>query len=104
MYASSLTMLASIITLVAGWRAPQPLRKWILIGTVGFIIVFIWSILYFVPIQDTSLKGEASARFSDEELDSMLRNFVNWNYLRVAMLYVILGAAIQSIRLAERFR
>ena len=104
MYASSLTMLTSIITLIAGWRAPQPLRKWIMIGTIGFIIIFIWSIIYFVPIQDTSLKGEASARFSDAELDSMLRNFVNWNYLRVAMLYVILGAAIQSIRLAERFR
>ena len=101
MYASSLTMLASIVTLIAGWRAPQPLRKWILIGTVGFIIVFIWSILYFVPIQDTSLKGEASARFSDAELDSMLKNFVNLNYLRVAMLYVILFCALKAVRIAK---
>ena len=95
-------MLASIITLIAGWRAPAPLRKWILIGTVGFIIVFVWSTLYFVPIQDTTLKGTASAALSTEELDSKLKAFVQLNYIRVAMLYVILYAALQAVRVGER--
>ena len=102
MYASSLSMLVSVITLIAGWRAPAPLRKWIFIGTVGFIIVFVWSMLYFVPIQDTTLKGTASAQLSDAELGSMLNTFVNLNYVRVAMLYVIVFAALQSLRIGER--
>ena len=102
MYASSLSMLASIITLFAGWHAPSPLRKWILIGTIGFIIVFVWSMLYFVPIQDTTLKGEASAKLSTEELEAKLSSFVHLNYVRLAMLYVILGAALQALRLSYR--
>ena len=102
MYASSLSMLASVITLVAGWRAPAPLRKWILIATIGFIFVFVWSMLYFVPIQDTSFKGEAGAKFSTEELESKLKAFVNLNYVRLAMLYIILGAALHALRLSYR--
>ena len=102
MFASSLSMLASVITLIAGWRAPAPLRKWILIGTIGFIIVFVWSMLYFVPIQDTTLKGAASVQLSDAQLESMLKTFTNLNYIRVAMMYVILFSALQAIRVAER--
>jgi hypothetical protein len=102
MYASSLTMLASVITLIAGWRAPSPLRKWILIATIGFIIVFIWSVLYFIPIQDTSLKGPAGAKFSTEELESKLTSFVQLNYLRIAMLWVTLFASLHALRLSYR--
>ena len=104
MFASPLTMLVSIITLIAGWRAPASVRKWILIGTIGFIFVFVWSVLYFVPIQDTSFKGAAGAQFSPAELESKLRTFVQLNYVRVAMLYVILGTALQALREGERVR
>ena len=104
MYASSLTMLASIITLIVCWRAPKDIRKWALIGSIGFIIVFIWSMLYFVPIQDVSLKGNAAAKFSDAELESKLKTFAQLNYIRVAMLYVIFGSALHALRLSERHR
>jgi hypothetical protein len=104
MYASSTTMLASVITLIAGWRAPTPVRKWILTGTIGFIIVFVWSVLYFIPIQDTSFKGEAGAQFSTEVLESKLKTFVQLNYLRVAMLYGILATALHALGLSYRMR
>ena len=100
MYASSLSMLTSIITLIAGFRSPGPLRKWILISTIGFIIVFIWSILYFIPIQDTTLKGDASAALSDAELESKLKTFVMLNYGRIAMLFIIFPSALQALRLS----
>lgn len=103
MFASPLTMLAAIITLLAGWRAPARVRNWLLIATIGFIIVFVWSVLYFVPIQDTSFKGAAGARFSTAELESKLRTFVQLNYVRVAMLYIIFGSAIHALRLSNRF-
>ena len=102
MYASSLSMLTALITLVAGWRAPAPVRKWILISTIGFIIVFVWSMLYFVPIQDTTLKGVANAQLSDAELESKLKAFVQLNYIRVAMLYIIVGCALHAVRLSHR--
>lgn len=102
MYASSLSMLSAVVTLIAGWHAPSPIRKWILIPTIGFIIVFVWSILYFVPIQDTTLKGVANAQLSNEELESKLQTFVQLNYIRVAMLYFILGCALHAVRLFHR--
>ena len=102
MYASSLSMLTSVITLIAGWKAPPPLRKWIMISTIGFIIIFIWSVLYFVPIQDTTLKGDASAGLSVEKLELKLRTFVQLNYIRVAMLYGVLGSALYALRIAPK--
>ena len=102
MYASSLSMLTSVITLIAGWKAPAPLRKWILISTIGFIIIFVWSVLYFVPIQDTTLKGDASAGLSTAELESKLRTFIQLNYIRIAMLYGVLGSALYALRISSR--
>ncbi len=102
MYSTSLTMLTSVITLIAGWRAPSPMRTWILIATIGFIIVFAWSILYFIPIQDTALKGPAGAKFSPQELETKLGTFVQLNYLRIAMLWIFLGASLHALRLTYK--
>lgn len=104
MYSSSLSILATIITLIAGWRAPAQIRKWLLIATIGFIFIFVWSMIYFVPIQDTSLKGVAGSKFSIEELESKLHAFVMLNYVRVAMLWIILGAALHALGLSYRMQ
>jgi len=101
-FASSLSMLSAMITLIAGWRAPAPIRKWILISTIGFIIVFVWSMLYFVPMQDTTLKGVANIQLSDAELESKLQTFAQLNYIRVTMLYIIFGCALHAVRLSHR--
>src|SRR5688500_8182709 len=39
MFASPLTMLLAIITLIAGWKAPPPIRFWIRLATISFILV-----------------------------------------------------------------
>lgn len=102
MFASPLTFLTSIVTLAVAWRSPSPLRKWILIATIGFIIIFIWSVIYFIPIQDTTFKGEAGLKLEKAVLESKLQTFVLLNYVRVVALYIIFGCALHAIRLAER--
>lgn len=97
MFASTGTMLAALLTFIAGLRAPVHLRKWILIASVGFIIIFIWSMIYFVPVQDTTLKGAAGAQLDPEVLGSKLRMFVNLNYIRVGSLYFIFGIMLYVI-------
>ena len=101
MYASSITMLSAMIALFAGWRSPNPMRKFLKASTICFIIVFIWSMLYFVPIQDSTMKGVAGAGLSDEELESKLLMFLNLNYLRLAMLYFSVGTALYALSLSH---
>lgn len=102
MYASTSTMLLSIITLIASWRAPAHIRKWILIPSIGFICIFVWSMLYFVPIQDTTLKGNASAALSDTELESKLNMFINLNYIRVLSLWIFFACALHAFGFGYR--
>src|SRR5688572_9231877 len=40
MFSSSLSLLASIVTIIAGWRATPPLRKWLRFASISFIVVF----------------------------------------------------------------
>lgn len=101
MYASTLTFILSIITLIAGWNAVQPLRKWLRIAPVIFLIVFAVSWAYFIPIQ-ADMKGDPGLQIPPEKLQSMLSTFVNTNYLRVGSLVVALFCAIHSLGLSYR--
>lgn len=104
MFSSITTNLVALITLIAGWRADRTLRPWILIATIAFLIVAVWSAVYFIPIQDTTFKGEVGAQMPREELASMLQNFVWLNYLRQVMIVVSLVCALHSLGLSYRLR
>jgi hypothetical protein len=94
-------MLLSIITLIAGWRTAPPLRFWLRAATITFIIIFIWTIAYFIPLQDL-VKGDAGRAYPAAELDSMLQWFVGLNYIRQVMLLFAFLAALHSLGLSYR--
>jgi hypothetical protein len=99
--ASPLLFLLSIVTLVAGWRAIPPLRLWLRIATIAYILVFIMTLAYFVPLQDM-VKGEAGTKIPAAELSSMLRRFVTFNYIRQAIGLLTFGAALHALGLSYR--
>ena len=103
MYASPLTLILAVTTLIAGWKSAPPLRKWLMIATISFIVVFIVSVAYFIPIQ-AEVKGEAGLQFATGQLSSMLNTFVNTNYLRFLTLLVALGCALHALGISYRMR
>jgi hypothetical protein len=104
MFSSTITTLASIVALIAGWRTTPSLRKWIRVASILFIIVAIWSAFYFIPVQDVSFKGEAGSQIPRDELASMLKTFVSLNYVRQVMIVVSFIAALHALGLAYRKR
>jgi hypothetical protein len=101
MYASTLSFILSIITLIAGWRANPPLRKWIRIAPIIFLIVFIVSWAYFIPIQ-ADMKGDPGLQIPPEKLQAMLNTFVYTNYLRVAAVVTAFVCALHTLGISYR--
>src|ERR1051325_9708554 len=44
-----LLLLTTIATLIVGWNAPQPVRKWLLVSTGIIVILIISTFIYFLP-------------------------------------------------------
>jgi hypothetical protein len=102
MFSSSITMLTAIITLIAGWRAAPPLRLWVRVSTIAFLFIAVWSILYFIPIQDVTFKGEAGTRIPRDVLEAKLQNFVLLNYVRQIILLFSFFTAIHATGLSYK--
>lgn len=98
---SPLLLLLSIVTLIAGRRAAPPLRLWLRIATISYMLIFIVTLAYFVPLQDM-VKGEAGTKISMAELSSMLQRFAALNYLRQAIGLLTFGAALHALGLSYR--
>lgn len=103
MFATPTLMLLATLTLIFGWKAALPVRFWLRAATILFIIVFVWSVAYFIPVQAV-VKGDAGAKLPVEQLATMLRNFVWLNYVRLAMLVAAFGMALHAFGTAYRLR
>jgi hypothetical protein len=98
MFVSPTLLLVSIATLIAGWRAALPLRRWLRIATIVFIAIDIWTMAYFIPFQGW-VKGEAGTKYATAQLASMLTTFVYLNYVRQVLLVLTLGVALHALGL-----
>ena len=98
---SPLLFLLSLATLIASWRVAPPLSKWIRIATILYILIFIATMLYFVPGQ-LAMKGAAGARLEAAELGSMLRQWIALNWIRQVVGVFAFGAALHALGLSYR--
>jgi hypothetical protein len=101
MFTSPTLGILALATLIAGWRSAPPVRTWLRASTLVFIIVFVWTMAYFVPVQD-ALKGQAGAKLPVAQLEAMLWNFTWLNYVRQVMLVATFGSALHAFGLAYR--
>src|SRR5687768_13112426 len=57
---SRLLLLLTLATLLAGWRSPRPLRRWLLISVVIVLALMAATLAYYVPGQ-YAMKGATPA-------------------------------------------
>ena len=98
---SPLLFLLSLATLIASWRVTPPLSKWMRIATILYILIFVATMLYFVPGQ-LAMKGEAGARIPAAELSSMLQRWVALNWIRQGVGVLAFGAALHALGISYR--
>ncbi len=96
-----LSTLLSIVTLIAGWRAAQPVRFWLRLAIIPFLIIFLTTAFYFVPEQ-LAIKGAPAQNLSDAELSARASRWVMLNWIRFLLAFPILGATLHALGLTYR--
>lgn len=98
---SPLLLLTTIVTLIVGWRAPQPVRKWLLAATGIVLAVLIPTFIYFVPGQ-IAMQGAAPTEFSDVDLEAKAHLWSILNWLRQIVGIIAFGCALHALGLSYR--
>ena len=96
-----LSTLLSIVTLIAGWHTEQPVRFWVRLAIIPFLIIFLTTAFYFVPEQ-LAIKGAPAQSLSDAELTARASRWVMLNWIRFSLAFSIWGATLLALGLAYR--
>ena len=75
----------SLLMLVFSSKISAAARKWALAAGAAGVIVVIWTFLFFVPILQIT-QANRGAGLSGEEITTLVNQWANWNYLRMALL------------------
>jgi len=92
----SLPMLAG--ALISGWRTRFEYRVWLWLPLKAFLIIWIFTPTVFWPMI-RELYGAVSGRIirSDAELIHLVRRWIVWDWLRVAMIAVGFVSSVRAI-------
>ena len=93
-----LYMLATIAILITSWFMPAPRRKWALLAGVCTLAVIVSTGLFFVPILRETIMSRG-AGLSAEEITTKVNLWVNWNWLRMAVVFVGWVAGVRALSL-----
>ncbi len=93
-----LYMLTTLAILITAWFMPSPRRKWALIAGVCTLAVIVSTALFFVPILRETIISRG-AGFSAEEITTKVNLWVNWNWLRMAVVFVGWLAGMRALNL-----
>jgi hypothetical protein len=96
-----LSTLLSVITLITGWRTAQPVRFWLRLAIIPFLIIFLTTAFYFVPEQ-LAIKGTPAQNLSDAELTLRASRWVMLNWIRFLVSFPMWGATLHALGLAYR--
>lgn len=99
--AAPLSLLLSIVTLIAGWRTEKSVRFWLRLAIIPFLITFLVTSFYFVPEQ-LAIKGAAAQSLSDAELTARASRWVMLNWIRFSLAFPMWGATLHALGLAYR--
>ena len=84
---SAVMVLGILGALIGGWKTPFEYRVWLWLPAIAFLVIWILTPTVFWPmIRD--LYGAASGRIvkSDADLVLLVRRWVIWDWLRVALI------------------
>jgi hypothetical protein len=93
-------LLFSLGTLIAGWRTPTSYRVWLVLSTLMILAIFIFTALWFWPRNHALwlvATGAPDALRDRTQIITMARQWVTYDWLRVAMMVVGFVSAIRAI-------
>lgn len=97
---ANLTTLLGLVTLIIGWNSPPPLRFWLRLSTILLLIMFVLTLVYFVPERAALVGQEATQNLSDAEILSRASLWIKLNYVRFTIAFVIYFAAFKALILS----
>lgn len=95
----SLVMLVGILgALIAGWKTRLPYRMWLGIPVIAFVIVWILTPTVFWPmIGQLYHAGTGKVVLGDAELTQLVRHWMIWDSLRVALIAMAFLSSVRAI-------
>jgi hypothetical protein len=100
---TNLLVLLVIITLVVGWRAQRPLRRWLRLATALFIIAIVTTFIYFLP-ELQQIRGAAAASIPDDELSSRIQRWTLLDTVREVLIFGGFALTLHTLGLSNQVR
>ncbi len=95
---SALIVVAILGALISGWKTRRGYRIWLWVPVITFVIIWILTPTVFWPIL-RDLYGAASGKIerSDAELILLVRRWMIWDWLRVALIATGFASSVRAI-------
>jgi hypothetical protein len=99
---SAVMVLGIIGALISGWRAPIQLRRWLWVGVVTFLVIWVLTPTVFWPMIH-QLYGTATGKIiaTDAESIQLARRWLIWDWFRVALIALGFIAFVRALSLPE---
>lgn len=87
--------------LIAGWRFPRIIRRWLLLGTAAFILIWAITPTIFWPMINAQYAiATGTANASAAEAVELTARWVAWAWFRIVPIAIGFFASIKALTLA----
>ncbi|CAA9528403.1 MAG: hypothetical protein AVDCRST_MAG05-4186 [uncultured Rubrobacteraceae bacterium] len=93
-------LLLAIVTLGVGWRSPRPVRGWLRLATIFFIIAVVITMAYFLPeIQE--IRGASAGPIPDGELGDRIQRWTLLDPVRELLIFAGFVFTVRAVGLSH---
>jgi len=95
---SALMVVGILGALISGWKTPLQYRVWLWVPAITFVIIWIFTPAVFWPmIRELYGAGSGKIVRSDAELRLLVRRWMIWDWLRVAVIATGFVSLVRAI-------
>ena len=95
---SALMVVGILGALISGWKTPLQYRVWLWVPVITFVIIWIFTPTVFWPmIRELYGAGSGKIVRSDAELKLLVRRWMIWDWLRVAVIATGFVSLVRAI-------
>ena len=95
---SALMVVGILGALIGGWKTPHEYRVWLWVPVITFVIIWIFTPTVFWPmIRELYGAGSGKIVKSDTELILLVRRWMIWDWLRVAVIATGFFSLVRAI-------
>ena len=98
---SALMVLGILGALISGWKTQLEYRIWLWVPVIAFLIIWILTPTVFWPmISELYRAGSGKIVMSDAALVQLVRRWMIWDWLRVALIAAGFASSVRAISLS----